>query len=143
MQATTTQRLVTWVSEFHNRTVMFKIGEFYFLTYGVLAAAAFAVGMTTAAWYYGAVGQDPVSMVFFIAVGLFPAVLIGSRAFSVLLDGRELFRHPIRTLVKPGYMLHGGVAGGVFSMWVYARINGSSMLPLMDALALAMPLGHP
>ena len=40
------------------------------------------------------------------------AVLVGLRAFSVMLEWRELFRRPLATLVKPGYMLHGGIAGG-------------------------------
>jgi len=40
-------------------------------------------------------------------------VFIGLRTFSIMLEWRELFRRPMATLLKPGYMLHGGLAGAI------------------------------
>ncbi|MBW2276403.1 MAG: prolipoprotein diacylglyceryl transferase, partial [Deltaproteobacteria bacterium] len=68
--------------------------------------------------------------------------LLGSRLFSILLEWRELFRQPFKTVLKPGYMLHGGVAGGAAAIVGYGHFTGSPMLPLMDAWALALPVGE-
>ena len=142
MLATTARRTVTWLMDFHNRTVLLRIGDFVFVTYGLLVAAAFSVGLALAAWYYGAIGQDPVSMVNLAVLLILPGVMLGARGFSILLDGRAIFRDPVRTLLKPGYMLHGGVFGGILAMAGYARFTGAELLPIMDAWALAMPLGE-
>ena len=142
MFATAARRSVTWLMDFHNHTVLFRIGDFVVVTYGLLVAAAFSAGLALAAWYYGAVGLDPVQMVNVSVLLFLPGVLLGARAFSVLLDGSALFRDPIRTLLKPGYMLHGGVFGGMAAMAGYANFASVSLLPILDAWALAMPLGE-
>ncbi len=132
----------TWLMDFHNKTVLFRFGDFVFVTYGLLVAAAFSAGLAIAAWYYGAVGLDPVQMVNISVLLFLPGVLLGARGFSVLLDGTAIFREPIRTLIKPGYMLHGGVFGGAVAMFGWARWADVSVLPILDAWALAMPLGE-
>jgi prolipoprotein diacylglyceryl transferase len=142
MLATATRRSLTWLMDFHNRTVLFRLGDFVFVTYGLLVAAAFSAGLGIAAWYYGALGLDPVRMVNISVLLFLPGVLLGARAFSVLLDGTAILRDPVRTLLKPGYMLHGGVFGGLVAMAGYARFAGVALLPIMDAWALAMPLGE-
>ncbi len=142
MIATTTRRSLTWLMDFHNKTVLFRAGDFVFATYGLLVAAAFSAGLGLATWYYGAVGFDPVQMVNISVLLFLPGVLLGARGFSVLLDGAAIFRDPIRTLLKPGYMLHGGVFGGMVAMLGYARYADVSILPILDAWALAMPLGE-
>ena len=136
------RRSVTWLMDFHNKTVLFRVGDFVFVTYGLLVAAAFTTGLALATWYYGAVGLDPLQMVNVSVLLFLPGVLLGARGFSVLLDGKALFTDPIRTLLKPGYMLHGGVFGGMAAMAGYARFAGVSVLPILDAWALAMPLGE-
>ena len=142
MIAAATRRSMTWMMDFHNKTVLFRVGDFVFVTYGLLVAAAFSAGLALATWYYGAVGFDPVQMVNVSVLLLLPGVLLGARAFSVLLDGTAIFRDPVRTLLKPGYMLHGGVFGGMVAMAGYARYADVALLPIMDAWALAMPLGE-
>ena len=142
MQGTTTRSGWTWISDFHNHTVLFKLGDWYFLTYGLLVMAAFSVGLGVAAWYYGAVGMDPVAMVSLSVLVLLPGVLLGARIFSALRDVKRLVREPVRTLLEPGYMLHGGVFGGLVAMVGWARLTDASLLPVMDAWALAMPLGE-
>lgn len=142
MPSTTTRSSWTWISDFHNQTVLFKLGDWYFLTYGVLVAAAFSVGLAVAAWYYGAIGLDPVAMVSMSVLVLLPGVLLGARGFSALRDVKAILRNPVRTLLQPGYMLHGGVFGGIGAMSAWAWFTGAALLPVMDAWALAMPLGE-
>ncbi len=142
MPSTTTRSPWTWISDFHNQTVLFKIGHWYFLTYGVLVMAAFMVGLGVAAWYYGAIGLDPTAMIVMTVAVMLPGVLLGARAFSALRDIPAIIKDPVRTLLQPGYMLHGGVFGGVVAMVGWARFTDASLLPIMDAWALAMPLGE-
>jgi prolipoprotein diacylglyceryltransferase len=59
-----------------------------------------------------------------------------------MLEWRELFRKPMQTLLKPGYMLHGGIFGGMMAMAGYSMATGLSMPALFDAAGFAMPLGE-
>jgi prolipoprotein diacylglyceryl transferase len=113
-----------------------------FVTYGLLEGAAFLIGTLVAMAYASLTGGDPYRLLWFSTLILFPAVLVGSRLFSILLEWRELYRHPIETVLKPGYMLHGGVAGGAAAIVGYGYFTGAPMLPLLDAWALALPLGE-
>jgi len=131
-----------WVLDFHNRTVLFRVGNWIFTTYAFLAAAAFATGFLVSLWYDAMVGLDVVYIAKLYLFLVVPAVLVGLRMFSIMLEWRELFRRPLQTLIKPGYMLHGGIAGGVVALSSMAWLTGIPVLRLLDAPALALPLGE-
>lgn len=132
----------TWVLDFHNRTVLFRAGNWLFTTYAFLAATAFAVGFGGSLWYDAMVGADTTLIAKLYAFLVVPAVLVGLRAFSIMLEWRELFRRPLQTLIKPGYMLHGGIAGGTIGLFAVSSITGVPFARLLDAPALALPLGE-
>ncbi len=132
----------TWILDFHNRTILFRVGNWLFTTYAFLAAAAFAVGFGGSLWYDAMVGMDVLLIAKLYLFLVVPAVLIGLRLFSILLEWRELFRRPLATLIKPGYMLHGGIAGGMVGLWAIHEITGVSYLRLLDAPGMALPLGE-
>jgi prolipoprotein diacylglyceryltransferase len=71
-----------------------------------------------------------------------PSILMVSRVTSILLEWRELFRRPLQTLLKPGYMLHGGIFGGMMAMLGYSIASGAPLPALLDAMGFAMPLGE-
>lgn len=131
-----------WILDFHNRTILFRVGNWIFTTYAFLAAAAFATGFTVSLWYDAMVGLDLVLYAKLYLFMVVPAVLVGLRSFSIMLEWRELFRRPLQTLIKPGYMLHGGIAGGLIALWGMSMLTGTPVLRLLDAPALAMPLGE-
>lgn len=131
-----------WVLDFHNRTVLFRVGNWLFTTYAFLAGAAFAVGFAVAVWHAAMIGLDSVYVAKMYLFFLVPSVLIGLRSFSIMLEWRELFKHPLRTIVKPGYMLHGGLLGGAIALFAISAISGIPVLRLLDGPALAMPLGE-
>jgi hypothetical protein len=60
----------------------------------------------------------------------------------VLLEWRELLHHPLATLMKPGYMLHGGILGGAVAITVFGVRSQAPLLALTDAFALALPMGE-
>ncbi len=149
MQSTTQSEITssrgfisTWILDFHNRTVLFRIGNWLFTTYAFVAMVAFSVGIGTVLWFNAMVGMDAVAMARLYLFLVVPALLVGLRSFSIMLEWRELFRRPIATLIKPGYMLHGGVAGGVAGLYAVYLVSGVPFLRLLDGAAFAMPLAE-
>jgi prolipoprotein diacylglyceryl transferase len=130
------------VRGFHNHTILFRFGNWIFVTYGVLAGFAFFVGWSTGLWFSAMNGMDTHRIGMFYLFGMLPAVLIGARGLNVLLEWRQLLRKPLQTLVKPGFMLHGGVLGGAAGLLAYSLATGNSYLRLLDAAAFALPLGE-
>lgn len=131
-----------WVLDFHNRTVLFRVGNWIFTTYAFLAAAAFATGFAVSLWYDAMAGLDAVYIAKLYLFLVAPGVLVGLRAFSIMLEWRELFRRPLQTLIKPGYMLHGGIAGGTIALMAMSSMTGVPLLRLFDGPAFALPLGE-
>ncbi|MCA9649410.1 MAG: prolipoprotein diacylglyceryl transferase [Myxococcales bacterium] len=131
-----------WILDFHNRTVLFRIGNWLFTTYAFLAGTAFATGFLVSLWFNSMTGLDAVYMAKLYLFLVVPAVLVGLRAFSVMLEWRELFRRPLQTLIKPGYMLHGGIAGGTIGLIYVASVVDAPVLRILDAPAFALPLGE-
>ncbi|MEM6990636.1 MAG: prolipoprotein diacylglyceryl transferase family protein [Myxococcota bacterium] len=134
--------IARWILDFHNRTVLFRVGNFLFTTYAFLAGAAFFMGFAASVWFNAMSGLDPLYISQLNLFILIPGILIGLRSFSVMLEWRELFRRPLQTLVKPGYMLHGGIAGGTVALFVISSITGIPVLALLDGPAFCLPLGE-
>lgn len=134
--------VLDFILDFHNKTVMFRVGNWVVTTYSLLAGIAFFVGFSLGVWFSAMTGLDPVRTAQFYLFFLTPAILLGLRSFSIMLEWRELFKNPLATLIKPGYMLHGGIFGAVMGYWGYSAVTGIPMLRLLDAAAFAMPLGE-
>ena len=131
-----------WILDFHNRTVLFRVGNWLFTTYAFLAGSAFAAGCAVSLWYDAMIGLDVVYMAKLYLFILVPMILIGLRSFSIMLEWRELFRNPLQTIIKPGYMLHGGIAGGLVGLIIISQVSGVPILRLLDGPALCLPLGE-
>ncbi|HWZ92133.1 MAG TPA: prolipoprotein diacylglyceryl transferase family protein, partial [Polyangiaceae bacterium] len=128
-------RLSAFISGFHNRTVLFRVGDWLFATYGLFAAAAFFISFATGLWYDAMLGAPLAEHARFYVLFMLPLVLFGARLFSIVLEFREralteLFKHPIATLIKPGYVLHGGVFGGALADVIYSSYSHTPLLRL-------------
>jgi len=134
--------LLGFFRDFHNKTILFRVGDWIFVTYGLIAGIAFFFGFSTTVWYLAMIGEDPAVTAAVCLFFVIPSVLMVSRVTSIMLEWRELFRRPLQTLLKPGYMLHGGIFGGVIAMAGYAMAGGPSLPQLLDGLGFAMPLGE-
>jgi phosphatidylglycerol:prolipoprotein diacylglycerol transferase len=76
----------------------------------------------------------------FVALG----VVIGGRLGNVLLyDLAYYTRHPLEIFAiwRGGMAFHGGLAGTIVAMWLFARRNGANPLSIMDLVAAAVPFG--
>jgi hypothetical protein len=54
--------ILGFLRDFHNKTILFRVGDWIFVTYGLLAGIAFFFGFTTTVWYMAMLGQDPAMM---------------------------------------------------------------------------------
>ncbi|HEY3257077.1 MAG TPA: prolipoprotein diacylglyceryl transferase family protein [Polyangiaceae bacterium] len=128
-------------SEFHDRTVLFRAGRLIFTTYGVLVGGAFFAGLTASSAYVAAVGLQPAVFAQFLPLALV-AVLLGSRAASVAADWRRVLADPLAALIRPGFFMHGGIAGGTVAALGYCWWTGMDPFVWCDALAFCMPIGE-
>jgi hypothetical protein len=52
---------MAFLRDFHNKTILMRVGDWIIVTYGLIAGIAFFVGFTTMTWYMAMVGSDPAS----------------------------------------------------------------------------------
>ena len=104
--------IIERLADFHNCTIAFWVGPWVVTTYAFFAGAAFFAGCIVFLWFCSMAGCDPVRMARLQILITLPLALIGLRVFSVLTEIRKLLERPLQTIVHPGYMLHGGIAGG-------------------------------
>jgi phosphatidylglycerol:prolipoprotein diacylglycerol transferase len=84
-------------------------------------------------------GEVP-SFILFAALG----VMIGGRlGYCFLYNGPYVLHHPLEVveLWHGGMASHGGIVGLVLALWLFARQQHVSILPLLDAAAATGPLG--
>jgi phosphatidylglycerol---prolipoprotein diacylglyceryl transferase len=130
-----------FLRDFHDRTVLFRAGQLIFTTYGVLVGCAFFAGLTASCAYITSVGVPPEMFARFSPIALV-AVLVGARAASVAADWKRVLADPLGALIRPGFFMHGGVAGGGLAALGYCWWTGMDPLVWCDALGFCMPIGE-
>lgn len=71
-------------------------------------------------------------------------VMIGGRlGYCILYNGPYVFHHPLEIFEvwHGGMASHGGIIGLILALWLFARHQHVSLLPLLDAAAATGPLG--
>ncbi len=128
---------------FHNRVVLFKIGEgITIVNFGLFAAlgGALAMWVGLARQFQAGLRPDEFAPLLY---GLLPLLIVlGSRIFVLALEWRELLRSPWETLRRPGFAFQGGFLLGAAGLILIALKFKLDLLLLMDTVALAIPLGH-
>lgn len=128
------------VPRFVDRTILFRFHSWIFVTYGLFVAAAFLWQLCGGLLYGAMAGRALAPAARFYLLVFWPSVVLGGRLLSALLHPQRLWAEPRRTLLQPGYMLHGGLLGGLVSTVVWSRMTGRSVLGELDAIAFAAPL---
>jgi phosphatidylglycerol:prolipoprotein diacylglycerol transferase len=123
-----------------DRTVLLRRGSWIFVTYGLFVAAAFLWQFVGGLAYAAMAGRALRPVALFYLLLFWPSVVVGGRLLSALLHPRRLWLEPRRALLEPGYMLHGGVLGGLVSTVLWALATGRPVLGELDAIAFAAPL---
>ena len=124
-----------------NWTVLFQVGDYIFVTFGLFAAVgAFLGGLWAAALLLG-LGLPLIDVAL-----LLTAILVGhivfARAFLLPWRLRGLLQQPAKTLRTVEFASWGGFIAIAAGLVLYAVFSGRSLLALVDAAVLGGTLGH-
>ena len=71
--------------------------------------------------------------------------LAGARLYEVFILNWSYYSANLSAIVKiweGGLAIHGAILGGAITVWLWAKINRQDFWPLIDLIAVAMPLGQ-
>lgn len=130
----TLQSLANW-------TVLFRVGEYIFVTLGLFAAiGAFLGGLWASALL---LGQGlPLLDVALLVGGILVGHVVFARAFLLPWRLPDLFRRPGETLHTIEFASWGGFIAIAAGLVLYAVFSGRSLLLLIDATVLGGTLTH-
>ena len=123
--------------------ILFHLGPLAVRWYGVIMAIAVLVGT----WVFSrqlpkrGIAADHALGMLILAV---PLGIVGARLFHILDDFSFYWHHPgqLWTLQLIGLAIYGVLTGGVLAVFIYCRRKKLSFLRVLDALALAIPVGQ-
>jgi phosphatidylglycerol:prolipoprotein diacylglycerol transferase len=123
------------------RVVLFQHGDLVFVTFGLFAALG---AFLTLAWMgVILIGQGvPVGTFVTLALAASALVVLGSWLGAQLLDFRMLLQNPREALRRPVFASWGGLLTVPLVFGIFSWHSGVAVLALVDAFALAMPIGH-
>lgn len=128
------QRLANWV-------VLFQYKDFIFVTYGLFGGLGALAGLTWMALVLLGQGLSRSEFALLAVIGSL-AILLSSRVAALVLDYREVLADPLRALRTVAFVSWGGIVAVPFILIGFSAASGRPLLLLMDATALAVPLGH-
>jgi phosphatidylglycerol:prolipoprotein diacylglycerol transferase len=123
--------------------VIGKLGPLEFHWYGLIMATAVAVGVWIFSRQLKRRGISPEHALGVAAIAV-PCGIIGARLFHVLDNFRFYWHHPGQIVGWQliGLAIYGVLAGGIFGLVVYCRWRKLPLLRVLDATALAFPVGQ-
>ena len=119
---------------------LFTIGSFYLPTYGVLVALGFLVGLSVTVKLARKGGLDP-EKVTNLAVYVALAGLIGAKLLMIAFDWPDIQIFSLSTLQAAG-VFQGGLILALVTAFFYIRHNKLPLLPVCDAFAPGVAIGH-
>ena len=137
--------MIIELSEFFNNPSIIDIGilqiQYYAVTW--LASALLIYIFLKSNILELGLSKEKVNDLVFL-YGLFFGAMCGGRIGYMLFYGSsQLLQNPLSLFYvwQGGLSFHGGLAGVVVSLFVFAKKNNLEFLRLMDAVALSMPIG--
>jgi phosphatidylglycerol:prolipoprotein diacylglycerol transferase len=118
----------------------FSIGSFYLPTYGVLVALGFLVGLSITVKLARKSGLDP-EKITNLAVYVALAGLIGAKLLMIAFDWPDIQIFSLSTLQAAG-VFQGGLILALITAVLYIRHNKLPALPVFDAFAPGIAVGH-
>jgi phosphatidylglycerol:prolipoprotein diacylglycerol transferase len=127
-----------WLAD---RVVLFRYGDLVFVTFGLFASLG---AYLTLAWMGVILIGQGVSIGAFASLALVASALVvlGSWLLAQLLDLRLLLERPREALRRPVFASWGGLLMVPLVFAIFSWHSGLSLLALVDAFALSMPIGH-
>lgn len=127
------------------RQILFSIGPFNVYGYGLAIAVGIIVAFTVAMKRAGKFGLDPDAV---FNIGLFAGILgfIGAKVLFCIVEWKSFIADPMSCLMGFGFVVYGGLIGGVAGGILYCKIKKYSGLEyfdlIMPSIALAQGFGR-
>ena len=124
--------------------LLFHLGSLQIHTYGVLVAAGFLIGITTAAHRAKSAGIEP-ERINDLGVILIVAGMLGGKLFHILFFWHDFitgWRAVGIASLREGFVFFGGFLAASLATVVYARIKKLPLAKIADAFAPSCALGH-
>jgi phosphatidylglycerol:prolipoprotein diacylglycerol transferase len=127
-----------WLAD---RVILFRYGNFIFVSYGLFAALGGLLAMTWISVLLLGQGLSRTELAAMLLAGSV-SILVFTRVAAIALDFRMLLRDPIRVLRSAAFTSWGGVIALLFTAALFSWLTGERVLLLLDAIACATPLAH-
>lgn len=125
---------------------LFSIGPFTVYGYGLMIAIGIIAAYLTGEYRAKKRNLDP-DKVFYIVIWSVVGGLLGAKILYIITQIKEIIANPRLLLdVADGFVVYGGIIGGIFSAMVYCRVKKLPFLKyfdlLMPSVALAQGFGR-
>lgn len=125
---------------------LFSIGPFTVYGYGLMIAIGIIAAYLTGEYRAKKHNLDP-DKVFYIVIWSVVGGLLGAKILYIITQIKEIIANPRLLLdVADGFVVYGGIIGGIFSAMVYCRVKKLPFLKyfdlLMPSVALAQGFGR-
>ena len=115
---------------------LFHIGNIHIYSYGLMIAIGVIVCLLLAEKRCRRYGLDT-NHVYSIAFTALFGGLIGAKLLFFLVEWKAIAANPALVFdVRNGFVVYGGIAGGIAAVWIYAK---AKKLPFLQYFDLAMP----
>jgi prolipoprotein diacylglyceryltransferase len=129
------------VNKITKKQVLFRLGDYVFLTYGLIIAATmfFAFFLATIILQIFQINQD---MIFWWIIITIISTLLGSLVFTLILDFKSVIKDPKNAIHNGWFSFLGGFLGFWFGSLPLVLYYNISILRFSDALLLFLPFFH-
>jgi len=125
--------------------ILFRIGPLTVYSYGVLVATGVLAGLWYARRQAPRAGLDP-DKVWNLGIYMVLAALIIAKIWLVLSAWDYYIANPGKIFsvetFQSGGTFYGGMVGAVLTVLLYTYFQKMPLLPVMDTIGAAVPLGH-
>lgn len=123
-------------------SVLFKIGSVTIYSYGAMIALGMLAALALAYYRVKKAGLQT-DMVWNIALYGILGGLVGAKLLYIITELGAIIENPALLLdVGNGFVIYGGIIGGVLTVWLYCKVKKVSFMDYLDPVIPAVPLAQ-
>lgn len=120
---------------------LFTIGPLTIHGYGLMIGIGVLAAILLTAYRAKKRGIDP-DIIFGLGIVLLVSGFFGAKLLYCLLDAGAFFKNPLELLTNSGFVVYGGIIGGVLGAFLYCRIKKLPFLQILDLIAPSVALAQ-
>jgi len=118
-----------------------KIGPITIQGYGLMIGIGIACALFVAGERAKSRGLSP-DMVYNLAIVSIVFGFIGAKLLYVIVEARALLNDPLQVLSGSGFVVYGGIIGGILAALIYCKVKGVSFLHYFDLTAPSISIAQ-